>query len=306
MPTMRALLLSLVLPCSLNAQQPAFVPDLILTNGRIFTSDSTRPWAQALAIHGDRIIAVGSAAEIKLQASPDTRTIDLGGRTVIPGFNDAHIHISLGWPGVQVATSPNPGADPGRQLVADSLRAAVARTSEGTWISISIGPQILDDSLARRPWLDSIAPRHPVRLAAYTGHGTILNSRALEALGIADTVRDPLGGWYERGPDGRLNGLLQEYAQYLVPPTERAAPTPELMEAYRTGFRDVPGLGLTTLQDMEGTEPEASAALFSRDDLPVRIRVMSFVHTTPTGRRLGAYVPPGRPSPSGRWRMCRE
>ena len=299
MSSIRGAVFSLILPVSLSAQQPAFVPVLILTQGRVFTGDSTRPWAEAIAIHGDRIIAVGTAAEAAKLAGPGTRIIDLGGRTVIPGFNDAHIHISLGWPGVNIATSPNPISDPGRQLVADSLRAAVARTPESTWISVAIGPQILDDSLARRPWLDSIAPRHPVRLAAGTGHGTVLNSRGLEVLGIPDSVRDPLGGWYERGRDGRLSGLLHEYAQYMVPPNERGAPSPELMEAYRKGFSEVAGWGLTTLQDMEATEPEASAALFSRADLPLRIRVMSFVRTTPTGRRLGAYVPPARPSRIG-------
>ena len=299
MDTIRFSLFAILAALPLQAQQPAFVPDLILTNGRIFTSDSTRPWAQALAIHGERIIAVGTVAEISQLASRGTRTIDLGGRTVIPGFNDAHIHISLGWPGVNIATSPNPVSDPTPQVVADSLRAAVARTPVGTWISISIGPLLLEDALVRRAWLDSIAPRHPVRLAAGTGHGTILNSRALEELGIAETVRDPMGGWYERGPDGRLTGLLQEYAQYMVPPNERTIPSPELSEAYRKGFLGVAALGLTTLQDMEATGPEASARLFSREDLPVRIRVMTVVQTTPAGRRLGDAVPPGRPSRLG-------
>jgi predicted amidohydrolase YtcJ len=296
MRTCHSLLLLFLAPTA-SAQQST--PDLILTHGRIFTADSTRPWAEALAIHGERVVAVGTSVEVERLKTSATRVIDLAGRTVIPGFNDAHIHVSLGWPGVKIATSPDPISDPSRQVVADSLRAAVSRTPERTWISVSIGPLILDDTFARRPWLDSIAPQHPVRLAAGTGHGTILNSRALEVLGIADTVRDPLGGWYERGPDGRVTGLLHEYAQYMVPPTERTVPTPELMEAYRKGFSEVAGWGLTTLQDMEGTEPEASAALFSREDLPVRIRVMSFVHTTPTGRRLGAYVPPERPSRIG-------
>jgi predicted amidohydrolase YtcJ len=274
-------------------------PDLVLTHGRIFTADSSRPWAEAVAIRGERIVAVGSNAEVERLRGSGTRLVNLGGRTVIPGLNDAHIHISLGWPGLSIATGPGQVSDPTREQVADSLRAAVQRAPRGTWISVSIGNRILDDTTARRPWLDSIAPGHLIRLAAGTGHGTVLNTPALAALAISETIKNPMGGWYERGADGRLTGLLHEYAQYMAPPNERIAPTAELQEAYRKGFNDVAAWGLTSLQDMETTEPEASAILFARADLPVRIRVISMVRTTPAGRRMGRYVPPGRPGRIG-------
>jgi predicted amidohydrolase YtcJ len=292
-------LIALLLPAVLGAQQPAFVPDLILTNGRIFTSDSTRPWAEALAIHGERIVAVGSAAEVKAIAHSGTRTIDLGGRLVIPGLNDAHIHVSLGWPGARIAVPGNPFPNPDRAVIADSLRAAVQRVPEGTWISVDIGPVILFDSLARRPWLDSLAPRHPVRLAAYTGHGTVYNSAAFGVLGVDESVKDPIGGWYDRRPDGTLTGLVQGYAQYAVPQVQPGTAPADMIKAYHDGLAGAAGLGLTTLQNMEATEPELSAQLFSSPDLPVRIRVMSFIHTTPSGRRLGRYASPGRPDSIG-------
>ena len=292
-------LIALLLPLVLGAQQPAFVPDLILTNGRIFTSDSTRPWAEALAIHGERIIAIGSAADMKAITRTGTRTLDLGGRLVIPGLNDAHIHVSLGWPGARIAVPANPFPNPDRAVIADSLRMAVKRVPEGTWISIDIGPVILFDSLARRSWLDSLAQRHPVRLAAYTGHGTVYNSAALSVLGVNESVKDPLGGWYERGPNGTLTGLVQGYAQYAVPQVQPRTAPPGMIKAYHDGMAGAAGLGLTNLQNMEATEPELSAQLFSSPDLLLRVRVMSFIHTTPSGRRLGPYASRGRPDSIG-------
>jgi predicted amidohydrolase YtcJ len=287
--------LALLLALPVAAQQPT--PDLILTHGHIFTGDSTRPWAEALAIHVERIIRVGSSEDIEKLAGPATRVIDLGGRTVTPGFNDAHIHIGFDWPGERVATDASPFPDPDRRLVGDSLGAAMKRFPGGTWLSLGIGSAILDDSLARIDWLDSIVPGHPVRLIAWTGHGSIFNTLALRALGIADSIRDPLGGWFERNSRGQLTGLAHEYAQphwSLMDANVRTPTAAEQVTRIREQLVAAARFGLTTLQDMEATSPEVSQRVFAAADLPVRVRVMTFIHTTPTGRRLDDWVPPGR------------
>lgn len=296
MQLLRACALLACISMPAGAQQPA---DLVLTHGHIFTGDSTRPWAEALAIRSDRIQMVGSAVDIAKLAGAGTRTIDLGGRTVIPGLNDAHIHLGLGWPGESVKTDPSPFPDPDRRLVGDSLAAAVERVPPGTWLTVQVGAAILDDSLARRPWLDAIAPRHPVRLQGWSGHGAILNSLALTALDLPDSTRDPLGGWYERDSRGRLTGLAHEYAQYSPAPSVRTRETETANVAMiRRVLAEASGFGLTTLQDMEATIPAVTARVFAGEDLPARVRVISFIQTSPGTRNLDGMAP-SRPSHLG-------
>ena len=284
-----ALLICLALPAA--AQQPA---DLVLTRGRVFTGDSTRPWVEAIAIQGERIRAVGSTADIEKLAGPGTRRIDLAGRTVIPGLNDAHIHVGLGWPGESVSTGPSPFPDPDRRLVADSLGAAMKRVPPGTWLTVQVGAAILDDSLARRAWLDSVAPGHPVRLQGWSGHGAVFNSRALATLNFPESTRDPLGGWFERDRRGRLTGLAHEYAQYSPAPSVRTRESPAAeMAIIRAALTEAAGFGLTTVQNMEATIPEVTARVFAAEDLPVRVRIISFIHTSPGARNL-AGMPPAR------------
>ena len=194
-----------------RAQQPA---DLLLTGGDVFTADSTQPWAQAIAIRGDRIVAVGADSQIARLAGPNTRRIALGGRFVVPGLTDAHVHPAIPIPGALELTPqgpPDPG--PSAQQLAAALRAAVARATPGGMIVGTIGPLVLDDSSVDRDWLDRIAPRNPVELAYFTGHGVIMNSAGLRAAGLHDGVADPPGGHYCRTKaTGRLNGRLYEYA----------------------------------------------------------------------------------------------
>jgi hypothetical protein len=88
-----------------EAQRRATVPDVLLVDGKVFTSDSTLPWAEAIAIRGDRIVAVGTTTVIRALAGPTTQVLELGGRVVLPGFNDAHDHVSGGSPGLFLSDS---------------------------------------------------------------------------------------------------------------------------------------------------------------------------------------------------------
>jgi predicted amidohydrolase YtcJ len=148
----------------LSAQRRAAAPTLILTDGKVFTADSARPWAEAVAIRGERIVAVGSNDAIRRLAGSGTREIRVAGRVIIPGINDAHDHVgNIAMPG-EFATSTSPTPDPSISDLLDSLRVMAARTPKGTWIKTTIGLRVLDDTSARRASLDRASADHPVIL----------------------------------------------------------------------------------------------------------------------------------------------
>lgn len=283
-----------VLACA----RPAPIPELVLHHGRIFTADSAMPWVEALLIRGERITAVGENAPILAAASAGAVRIDLGGRTVVPGFNDAHDHIAPAAPGLGFATVPEPIPEPTFAQVRDSLRAVAARTPAGTWLRTWVGERVLSDPGARRTALDAVAPDHPVELLAWTGHGVILNSRALAAIGIGDTIPDPLGGRHERDPAGRLTGLLEEYAGYNTwgPRSDQSAAG--ALAAFRARAGETGRFGLTSIQSMvTGMSPDTLARVVDSLDLPFRLRLIPLPLTTPAGRDLAPWraLGPSRP-----------
>jgi hypothetical protein len=187
-------------------------PDLILRNGRVITIDPRQPAAEAIAIAGDRILAVGSNADVDALAAAGTRTVDLGGSTVIPGFIDGHCH---------------PAYSGRRHLrfidcdlrsikaIQDAVRERAANTPPGEWIT---GFKYDDTKTAERRFitredLDAAAPGHPVYIAHRGGHTGYVNSLALATAGITEQSPDPSGGKLVRDPDtGRLTGRLLERA----------------------------------------------------------------------------------------------
>jgi predicted amidohydrolase YtcJ len=225
--------------------------DIVLLGGKVFTAASVRPWAEAVAVRGGRILAVGTTSEIALLAGPRTRRIALGGRTVVPGFDDAHAHVGpSATPGVRVTVEPSPTPDPSLAAVLDSLAAAVPRTPAGTWLTSSVGGRVLDDPRATRATLDSIAPLHPVWLGGWSGHGAVLNTAALRAAGLL-SVADPAGGWLARDARGVPTGRIDEYAIYGAHRRLAVARGDSILglavRAYgESGLR----LGITSVQDM--------------------------------------------------------
>jgi len=212
----RALRVIAIVTCAaaaamLQAQQPA--PDLILSNGKIVTVDDRFTIAQAVAIQGDRIVAVGTSEEMARLAGTNTRTIDLAGRTVIPGLIDNHMHLlraattwqkELRWDGVE-----------SRKQAIEMLRARAKAVGPGEWV-YNIGgwthQQFTDDPRPfTREELDQIAPENPVSLQE-SYYQVFLNSRALQALGIEANATDPPGfvkGSIKRDASGRPTGVIQ-------------------------------------------------------------------------------------------------
>jgi len=190
-----------------EATRPAG-PNIVLLSGKVFTGDSASRYAQAVAIAGDRVLAVGATNEIAAMADAHTRRIDLAGRVVIPGFNDAHFHHT---PDPRATMLPFSSMEPSWDEVLDQVGGAVKEAPKGTWILGTHGVSVVNDMRATRFDLDRIAPDHPVRLFPYFGHGTVLNTRAMVALAMSEQEPDPLGGCCERVENSkRITGKLYQ------------------------------------------------------------------------------------------------
>lgn len=267
----------------LAAITPAFVqpasPTIAIVNAKVFTGVANAPWAEAVTIAGDRILAVGTTAAARAQATSATRVIDAGGRVVIPGINDAHVHLGARPAGVDLAGPPVVTQDPTLDDILERVKLAVTKASPGGWIYGEIGGAVLDNPAATRTTLDAVSGGHPVMLTAWTGHGTLFNTAALRALQVKDDEPDPPGGFFVRTPGSRtITGLAHEYAEYAL--RQRLAMMPD-EQAQADGLRRVAAtavrLGITSLQVMATNRPAAQlAGAADAADLPVRVRIIDF------------------------------
>jgi predicted amidohydrolase YtcJ len=263
--------------------------DLVLTNGRIVTVDDALPEAEAIAVSGDRIVAVGSAAEIRRYIGPQTRMIDLQGRLAIPGFIEGHGHfMGLGRARTILDLT---AARTWEEIVA--MVAEAARTARpGEWIaghgwhqekwdtppSPSVEGNPVHASLSR------VSPDNPVYLTHASGHAGFANARAMELGGVTRATANPAGGEIVRDRDGNPTGLLRETAQGLVggamaaadarrSPAEREAAARRMVEL---AGREALSKGITSFHDAGASF--ATIDFFRRlaDEgaLPVRLYVM--------------------------------
>lgn len=287
------LVLALLLTSRLTAAQTA-APDIILTGGKVFTADAARLYAEAVAVRGERIVAVGTTAAISKLAGPRTRRIELRGRTVVPGFNDAHDHLPHNVPTGRHFAFPAAPMIPGpsQKQVLDTLARLVQLTPSGTWLRGDIGLTVLLDASFRRATLDRVAPNHPVMLKPPWGHGNILNSKALQLLGIPDNASDPVGGHYERLPGSQqLSGLLSEYADWNARRQLHASlPDSAWARELRQYSTEALALGITSVQNMAGELPPAQMLrVVQAARLPLRHRIIPLPMTTPAGIRYGEW-----------------
>jgi predicted amidohydrolase YtcJ len=288
------LALALLAALSSGQQSPA---DVLLLNGKIFTSDSAHPYVEALAIRGARIVATGSVERVGMLAGPQTKRIDLGGRVVIPGINDAHHHCGFEPAGFHLQFK---SAEPTWAEVAEEIAAAVAKTSKGTFIHGEIGPVAFFDARANGASLDKIAPDHPVMLDTWAQHGGVLNSAAFGKFGIKEDVRDPVAGHFVRSADGKLTGVVYEYAKFQINRRRSDMATEEeVLQQAREFFRDAVKLGITSVQDMSMPGGASRCLMASREaPTPIRMRVIRMAGTTAQGRDKteGRALPP-HPAP---------
>lgn len=246
--------------------------DLAFTNGRIATVDAARSWASGLAVRDGRIVAVGSDAAVTPHVGPRTRMIDLRGRTLSPGFQDAHVHpVHGGLARMRCELHGTRGREASIEVVAEYARTHPdeAWIRGGGW-SMADFP----GGTPRREDLDRILPDRPVLLTNRDGHGAWANSRALEIAGVTAATKDPADGRIERDPDGSPTGTLHEGAVDLVEQHLPDDTSGDLEAALRLGQAYLHSLGITAWQDAIVTpeaEERAYVALASSGELTARV-----------------------------------
>ena len=258
--------------------------DLLLVNGRVYTLDASRPWAEAIAIGGDRITAVGSMAEIQRLAGEGTRVIDLAGGFALPGFNDAHVHVdSTGalLVGVNLLDVHEPEA------FAERIRDAAGRLPAGSWITrgewgayeqwaagsagAARSGAVAGPFTPGRDLIDAVTPGHPVFVNRFDRSLYLANSLALKLAGIDERTPNPEAGEIVKDANGRPTGILKGAAASLVrrviPPIsfeQRVTQVEAVLAEAREG-------GVTTIQDLtSGAQLRAYQHLHRRGDLTAR------------------------------------
>lgn len=246
--------------------------DLVLLNGRIWTGSAAQPEAEAVACLGGKIAAVGGTAEIRRWIGPRTRVIDLQGKRLVPGFNDAHVHFVDGGQGlasVQLRDAPT------EREFRDRIARFAARLAPGRWILNGNWDHEnwTPARLPTRQLIDEGTANNPVFINRLDGHMALANTAALKLAGVTRETADPPGGTIVRDARGEPTGVLKDAAMNLV---YRVIPDPtedELIEAIKAAMRYAAENGVTSVQDMSAS-PAVLAAyqrLLGRGELTVRI-----------------------------------
>ena len=269
---------------SVNAQ----APDLILTNGKIFTSDNIQLYVEALAIRAGRITASGTTNAIAQLATKNTKHLNLNGMLVVPGFNDAHNHLPDCLTGNEIPLNEN-AMDPSWQWILDTLQQLTKTTAQGQWILIPIGPTIANSSENTRFDLDKITTNHPVRLLSWMGHVCIFNTLGFKKMGISEVAADPKGGFYERLPDGKtLTGKAIEKNAYNPNTSYQkvaAMRDEKKLVSELQGITQVMlQLGITSYQNMcTGATAGDYIKIWQKAGLPFRLRLIRWGDINPDG-----------------------
>ena len=304
---------------TITAQAPPAPVTLALVNGRIYTMDPARPWVEALAIDGDRIVSAGTSAAIRAIARP-ARVIDLGGAFASPGFNDAHVHIdSTGalLVGVNLLDVHEPAAFTSR------VRDAAGRLPRGSWITrgewgayerwargasgaegasgaAGAGAAGAAGAGARgagaggapftpsRDLIDAVTPEHPVFVNRFDRSMFLANGKALELAGITAQTPNPAAGEIVKDAAGRPTGILKGTAADLVRKVMPPIPFAQRLVQVRAVLKEARESGVTTMQDLTSAEQlRAYQALQRSGELTARIMLRPTLDNAPHARALG-------------------
>jgi predicted amidohydrolase YtcJ len=266
---------------------PAMPADLVLRNGRIVTIDETVPEAQALASNGDKIVFVGSTADVTRYIGASTKVIDLNGQLAIPGFIEGHGHfVGIGESKLGLDLTASTSWNQIVQMVAEAVKSA----RSGQWIvgrgwhqdKWTSKPQPNVEGFPTHASLDAVSPDNPVVLTHASGHGVFVNAKALVLSGITRRTSNPEGGEILKDGNGEPTGFLRENAAQLVrrgagePATTPEQAATRARDALRLADHEVIAKGITTFQD--AGEPfvaiDSMKAAIDRGDLHARLWVM--------------------------------
>ena len=300
MKTCLSILVALAALVPLAAQQGI---DLAIVNASVYTVDAQRPTAEAIAIAGDRIAAVGTSAEIRRLAGARTRIIDARGGFVTPGFNDAHVHIDGTGAllvGVNLLDVHEPAA------FRERIAAAAKRLPAGSWITrgdwgayeqwsagssgaqAGAGAQAAGPFTPSRELIDAVTSDHPVLVNRFDRSMFLANTKALEMAGITGSTPNPPGGEIAKDASGRPTGILTGTAADLVRKVQAPISFEGRLVQVRAVLQEAREGGITTMQDL--TSPEqlmAYQALQKRGELTSRISIRPQLWEVEHARALG-------------------
>ena len=267
-----SVLLSTLMIPRLGAAQAKPAADLIVTNAKIWTVDKSLPTAQAVAVLLDRIVAVGSDADVDAWRGPHTQMIDAGGKLLLPGFNDAHVHFVSG--GKQLDSIRLNDATSAQEF-ARRIGERAKVTAKGEWV--------LDGNWDETKWtpsnmptkelMDALTPETPVFVSRYDGHMGLANSVALRLAGITAKTPDPPGGTIVRDaqgdPTGALKDAATDYIYKVIPPLSHD----QRMKAAKRALAYAASVGVTSVQHMDASYADIAiyAELLQRGELTTRI-----------------------------------
>ncbi|HEX5491263.1 MAG TPA: amidohydrolase [Candidatus Udaeobacter sp.] len=263
----------LVMMAALNANaesKPSAT--LIVTNAAVYTVDKHQPKAEAVAVIGDRIVAVGSRADIDLWRGPQTKVIDAGGKLVLPGFNDAHVHFIQGGAQldqVQLTDAATP------EEFAKRIAAQAKKTSKGEWILGGRWDETKwpDQKLPTKDLVDPVTGDTPIFVERYDGHEALANSAAMKLACIDAKTPEVGGGVIVRDAGGNPTGIFKDAAMPLIYKAVPPMTNEQRLRAVRAAIKHAGSLGVTSVQHMnpEFADVAAYSEVAEKGELTTRI-----------------------------------
>jgi len=238
------LVLAVVSGCVL-AQAPGKQADKVFVNGKIWTGDEKSPQAEALAIRGDKILAVGSAEEVKKAAGADAILVDLHGRLVVPGFQDSHAH----WPGSSVNEVDLHGTETLKEFQTRLAEFAKAHPKLPWIMGHGWGYSAFPNQTVDKKYIDAVIADRPVYVTERDGHMGLANTKALQIAGVTKATADPPNGHIMKDASGEPTGEFKEAAQDLIDSKIPARTMDDRYQSLMAHMDEAAAAGLTSVQD---------------------------------------------------------
>ena len=275
----------LALPVAAQSKPAA---DLIINHAKIWTVDASRPEAQALAVLGDRIVAVGSNDDIDQWRGTNTRVIDAGGKLLLPGFNDAHVHFVDGGASldrVQLKDAATP------QEFARLIGEQAKKVEKGEWV---LGGEWDETkwtpaNLPTKDLIDSLTPNTPVFVTRYDGHESLANSIVLRLAGITAKTPDPPGGVIVRDAQGNPTGVVKDAAQNLIYKVVPPFTHDQLVRVVKRAMAHAASVGVTSVQHMNPDYEDIAvySELLDRGEMITRIYAAPLIPQVDDQAKIG-------------------
>jgi predicted amidohydrolase YtcJ len=273
---------------ALAAAQEKPAADLIISHARVWTVDKSHPTAEAVAVLGDRIVAVGSDAEIEGWRGPSTKTINAGGKLLLPGFDDSHVHFFDGGRDLEsVQLKDVTSAQEFARRIGERAKATKAGEwiTGGTWDETKWTPP----DLPTKELIDPVSPDTPVAVGRYDGHMIVVNSTVLRLAGITSQTPDPPGGRIVRDAKGNPTGALKDAAMEavfkVIPPLTHEQRT----RVIKVALAHAASLGVTSVQHMvpDYSDIAVYSELLQKGELTTRIYAAPHLPQVDDQARLG-------------------